>query len=151
MGKEVRGHSQPLEYLGYCPYGIGDFGTRGVQDHSAGTRRKGKTKVLSQNCSQAINLSPSVVAAKTSLEQVPWCGDMTSLSFPMFLEFEGTFVTPPGLRGFVDGHYCGTVALEEENNTFQVLEQRAVCVSHRTGLPCLPEEFGGAKRLEGLF
>lgn len=45
MGKEVRGHSQPLEYHSYnCPYGTGDLGTREVQNQSAVTSRKGTTK-----------------------------------------------------------------------------------------------------------
>lgn len=53
MGKDVRGHSQPVEYHSYDhPYNAGDFGTRGIQDHSAGARRKGTNKLPSQECSQ---------------------------------------------------------------------------------------------------
>lgn len=60
MGKEVRGHSQPLEYHSYnCPYGTGDLGTREVQNQSAVTSRKGTTKAPSWKCSQSIKLSKS--------------------------------------------------------------------------------------------
>lgn len=48
VGKEVRGHSQPLEYHGYYDlYGTGGFGTRATQDLSAGPRSKGNNVTLS--------------------------------------------------------------------------------------------------------